>query len=224
MRICLLGENRKKVEAIVTGATVQCGFTNLDGKRETLFKGHPDYLKFNDKDGRWEVKVGRDVMSLRHFLLNINSNSRYRSSNKKLKELAKEFAVHNVHNDESKFQAYLNQLGNKEFDLEDVTIETDVTEWIRQHVTSISARFPSKYEFAFKRAFPEGQYTVDDRTWNYSFSMGFDTLKGMPKALATLKNKNGNTIDVNAKRLCYTSYIWKFVLDNPDYPFGYRRA
>ena len=224
MRICLLGENRKKVEAIVTGAAVQCSFTNLAGKRETLFRGHPDYLKFNDKDGRWEVKVGRDVMSLRHFLLNINSNSRYRSSNKKLKELAKEFAVCSAHDDESKFQAYLNQLGNKEFDLEDVTIETDVTEWIRQHVTSISARFPSKYEFAFKRAFPEGQYTVDDRTWNYSFSMGFDTLNGMPKALATLKNKNGNTIDVNAKRLCYTSYIWKFVLDNPDYPFGYRRA
>lgn len=224
MRIYLSRENQKKVAAVITEAVVQCGFTNIDGKRKILFKGRPDYLKFNDKDGRWEVGVGRDVMSLRHFLLNINSNSRYRSSNKKLKELAKEFAVCGVRNDEAKFQTYLNQLGNKEFELEDVTIETDVTEWIRQHVTSISARFPAKYEFAFKRAFPEGQYTVDDRTWNYSFSMGFDTLKGMPKALATLKNKNGNTIDVNAKRLCYTSYIWKFVLDNPDYPFGYRRT
>lgn len=224
MRICLLGENRKKVEAIVTGATVQCGFTNLAGKRETLFRGHPDYLKFNDKDGRWEVKVGRDIMSLRHFLLNINSNSRYRSSNKKLKELAKEFAVCSAHDDETKFLTYLNQLEYAQFELEDVTIESDVTEWIKKHVASINARFPSKYEFAFNRAFPNGKYTVDDRTWDYSFSMTFDSLTGMPKALATLKNKNGNCIDVNSKRMCNTSYIWRFVLDNPDYPFGYRRA
>ena len=225
MRIYLSNENLKKVRAIITDASVKNGYFDINsGKRKETFRGKPDYLKFNTEKSSWEVRVGNEIMSLRSFLLKINTNDKYRSSSKKLKELAATFAECNAQNAESKFQAYLNQLENKEFEIEDVSIETDVVEWIKQHVTTISARFPSKYEFAFKRAFPAGHYTVDDRTWNYSFSMGFDTLKGMPQALATLKNKNGNTIDVNAKRLCYTSYIWKFVLDNPDYPFGYHRA
>ena len=224
MKLILSKEDVAKINNILTTAKISYGYdSKITGKREIVSNTYPQPLIFNKEKGCWETIYNSQHFNFRNFLVSVVGSNLYKTSNKRLKELAHVYIQCQKNNDEAGFHTYLDQLGCSQINIENVDITEDVTEWIKQHVQSISARFPSKYERHFTSTFPKGRYCIDDRTWNYSFWMSFDTLKGIPEELLNLKNKNGNSIDVKSKRLCNTSYIWKFVLDNPEFPFGYHR-
>ena len=100
--------------------------------------------------------------------------------------------------------------------IDDVEIGNEVV-WLKDHVTSIKARFPRKYRKAFEKNFPGQPYVIDDDAWAFGFRMYFDEVDDIPESLLLIKNKNDNSIDLKHKRMDNTSYIWHLVKDYPDY-------
>ncbi len=100
--------------------------------------------------------------------------------------------------------------------IEEVNIGNEI-DWLKQHVTSIKARFPRKYMRAFQNAFPGQPYKLDDDSWAFGFRMTFDEVDDIPESLLRIKNRDGNGIDLEHKTMNNTSYIWSLVKNYPEF-------
>ena len=176
-----------------------------------------------DKDKKqWTVKTDRSILSLRELLTYIHIGNHYKSQSKKIKDLASKYVKCSKTNNAEEFHKFLDDLNEGHFTITDVNILDDEIEWLKHHVTNITARFPKKYEKNFLRNFPNAEYTISDNSWNYGFTMYFDDLSEIPNSLLQLKNREGNSLDFDKKLMRNTSYIWKLVKNHLGFNFGKR--
>lgn len=223
MKLSLSKENVEALNTLLSTATVTYGYTNWEGKRSISYRGCASNLHFDKELKKWVLTYRNNIMNFRDFLSQINSSGNYKTQSKSLKELAKKYVDYNNKDKGDEFVDYLNNLGQKSFKIEDVKIYTDEVEWLKDHVTNITARFPSKYKKAFEKAFPGSEYTICDKSWDYAFTMFFDTMDGVPQSLLQINNSLGNQLDYERKRMCNTSYIWNLIKHYPGFDFGKRK-
>lgn len=217
----LSSDEIQKIKGVVVGAKVTSGYTRgYNGEHVVTNRGKITDFTVKDYGGklRWSIVTTFNYLPFYDFAKVVRGGASYRTSSKKVKDLADVY-VRAVNGKEEMFHKYLEDL-DPEFQIENVTIVEDEIEWLKKHVTRISARFPSKYKKAFRKAFPDGDFTIDDKTWNYSFTMFFDEVDDIPQSLLSIKNKDGNSVDLERKRMCNVSYIWKLVKDYPEFHFG----
>jgi hypothetical protein len=215
-------EQKEKIKKELLGVKVNYGYIGLYDYKYHLIDTlivEDVYLKKQDNGKiKWTVKTNLNEISLYKLCSSITREAEYRVRSKNIKQLAKAYFRSVKYNDDS-LKNYLETL-DKDFDIVDVKIEEDEIEWLTKHVSRIEARFPSRYEKGFVRNFPNQKYTTDDRTWNYGFTMYFDSVDNIPQSLLIIKNKNGNKIDLEHKKMCNTSYIWKLVRDYSQFNFS----
>lgn len=214
----------QKIKDVLIGAKVSQGYMRqYNHERVITHSGKITGFELRTRAQKtcWTVVFDFGDAPFYDFARTVRGGETYRTSSKRVKDLASAY-VQAVTKDDAIFHRYLEDLDVK-FDIEKIDVNVDEVGWLRKHVTGIYARFPSKYEKAFKKAFPGAPYTVDDRTWNYSFGMYFDEIDDIPQALLSLKNKAGNAVDLEAKRLSNVSYIWRLLKDYPEFTFGKRQ-
>lgn len=217
----LSSDEIQKIKGVVVGAKVSSGYTRgYNGEHVITNSGKITDFTIKEYNGnpRWTIVTSFNYLPFYDFAKVVRGGDSYRTSSKRVKDLSEAY-IRGVNKDEVGFHKYLEDL-DPEFQIENVTIETDEIEWLKKHVTRISARFPSKYKKAFRKAFPDEPFTTDDKTWNYSFTMFFDEVDDTPQSLLSIKNKDGNSVDLARKRMCNVSYIWKLVKDYPEFHFG----
>lgn len=222
MKLSLSKENVEAINTLLSSATISYGYMYWDGKRDITYKGVASDLHFDSDSKKWVVNYKGSLMSFRDLLAQVNYGGRYRTQSKNLKDLSNMYAKCSKKDNGDEFAEYLNNLGQKTFKIENVKIYEDEIEWLKDHVTNITARFPSKYKRAFEKAFPGSEYTIYDKGWNYSFVMYFDTMEGIPESLLKVGNSLGNSLDYDKKRMCNTSYIWNLIKNNAGFDFGKR--
>lgn len=210
------------INNLLLNAKINYGYTSWEGKRVVCYKGNASNLHFDSNSKKWVLSYQGNTMNFRDFLSALSLGRIYTTSSKQLKELAKVYTTCNKTNDEQKFDDYLDALGQKSFNIKDVKIYDDEVEWLKDHVTKITARFPSKYKKDFQKNFPNAEHTICDKCWNYAFTMYFDTMEDIPDSLLTTSNSLGNTLDYDKKKMCNTSYIWKLLKNYDTFNFGKR--
>lgn len=222
MQLILKKENIVAINSLLASATITYGYTNWEGKRTIDYRGTASNLHFDSDKKKWVVNYRNNTINFRELLTELNKGLKYKTQSKNLKELVKMYINCTKVDDAERFVNYLDNLGQKSFRIEDVKIYKDEIEWLKDHVTNITARFPSKYKKAFEKAFPGSEYTLDDRSWDYAFTMFFDSMEGIPESLLNTTNSLGNTLDYDKKKMCNTSYIWNLIKNNPGFDFGKR--
>lgn len=179
---------------------------------------------FSDEDRALFVNLsgsnGRTrTLKLRHLLQQLGQA--YKTRSKFLLDL-KEYVDKSSEKFGNTVRKFLNE-GIVVSDLDSVNINTDEIEWLSKHVRKIRALVPTKMLYIFNKNFPDQICESRDNQWSFGFTLFFDEVEDIPNTLLTLKNKNGNTIDLDKKSFSNTSYIWKLVKTYPDmFSFGKR--
>lgn len=226
MKINLNKTRISKIRDLFLGATISYGRASYFEQRKVEWKCKISDFYFDKDLGKFVVEGEKFKLTFRDFLVEIYKENKYKTTSKKIKELAKKYIECINLKDEKAgdiFNSYLDSLGNARFVIEDVDIIEDEVEWLNKHVTRIKATFPPKYLKDFKKNFDTDQYIVRSDSWNYSFVMYFDSVDNIPESLLTVKNANGNNIDMDDKCMYNTSYIWQLVKKYPNlFNFGKR--
>ena len=220
----LNAEEIQKIKTAIIGAKVSCGYrspyngarivTNTGSIKNFSLKTYP-----NGK-ARWTITTDFGDVPFFDWCNSVTNGARYQVFGKKVKKLAEAYFTA-VKDDKAEiFHNHLSTMDDKEFKIEDVEVAKSEVEWLQKHITRIKARFPKKFERDFKRNFPDAEYSLEDRCWNYSFTMYFDSMEDVPASLLNKKNSLGNGIDFDKKLMSNTSYIWKLVKNNPQFNFS----
>ena len=224
MKLSLNNQNKNTIKNIMVGSQISCGYTSYEGKRINYYQSAIKDFYLGEKQGNkmFIVELENSVtLSFRELLVRLGD--KYKTKNSRLTKLAKEYRECSKNNSEEKFKEYLEKVEDKEFKIDDTSILPEEIIWLRKHVTSIYAVFPQKYEKAFIRNFPDATYNLNNKSWTYSFRMHFDEVVDMPESLKSLKNSEGNTLDLQKKVMYNTSYIWNLVKDYPN-EFSFKRC
>ena len=225
MKMILSKSETQKIKDTLVGNKISYGHQHHYETRRYVERIETiEDLYFNKEKSKWVVKTNLDEIPFRDLLTSIARGDAYRSQSNKVRDLAYTYYDCNRLNKEKDFHDYLDQLNEGHFTITDVNIVDDEIEWLKRHVTNITARFPRKYERNFIKNFPGAEYTLSDNSWNYGFTMYFDDLSEIPQSLLNLKNRDGNTLDFDKKLMRNTSYIWKLVKNYPEFNFGRRKG
>ena len=223
MKLNLSKTEAQKIREILYNNKITYGHQYPGESKRTVDRIETIEDFYFDKDKKqWTVKTDRSILSLRELLTYIHIGNHYKSQSKKIKNLASNYVKCSKTNNAEEFHKFLDDLNEGHFTITDVNILDDEIEWLKRHVTNITARFPKKYEKNFLRNFPNAEYTISDNSWNYGFTMYFDDLSEIPNSLLQLKNREGNSLDFDKKLMRNTSYIWKLVKNYLDFNFGKR--
>lgn len=228
MKLSLNQEQKLKIKQNIIGAKVTFGkYYFGESKRELVWSGYISDFLFSDELKKYVAVVDcanrKEVLPFKKLLTDLYYGDYYKSSNKKLKDISAHFCSALKNNNYQEFENYLENLGEGVFIVESLNLKDDEVSWLDKHVTSISATFPKKYLKDFKKNFNTDNYTINEKSWNFGFTMHFDSLENMPESLKAVKNKNGNAIDFDKKLMYNTSYIWNLLKKYPDkFAFGKR--
>ena len=223
MKLNLSKTEEQKIKEVLCNNKITYGHQYYWESKRTIDRIETIEDFYFDKDKKqWTVKTNSSTLSLRDLLSYIYSGKSYKSQSKKIKDLAASYVKCNKNNTPEEFHKFLDDLNEGHFTITDVKILDDEIEWLKNHVTNITARFPRKYEKNFLRNFPNAEYTISDNSWNYGFTMYFDDLSEIPNSLLQLKNREGNSLDFDKKLMRNTSYIWKLVRNYSEFNFGKR--
>ena len=216
---------QQRIKDVLVGSKVSYGhYSYYNGAREVdrieVIKDL--YLKkYNDKS-KWTIKTDHSEIQLADFCGYIKDGTKYKTQSKKIKDLCSSYLEALKKKDDQIFHNFIENMDDGKFNIKDVNISDEEIEWLKRHVTNITARFPSKYLKNFKKNFPDAEYILGENSWNYGFTMYFDDLTNIPDSLLNIKNSLGNSLDFDKKLMRNTSYIWKLVKNNPEFNFGKR--
>lgn len=223
MKLNLSKSEEQKIRDLLVGTKIRYGHKySYQSGRTADRVGVIESFYFDKEKKQWRIKTDFSELRFRDWLVYLKNGAVYRTQSKKIQELADMYIKCNKQNLEEEFHNFLENLDEGKFNIKDVNIYDDEIEWLNEHVTNITARFPQKYAKNFLKNFPGAEYTIGENSWNYSFTMYFDDLSNVPDSLLELKNRDGNSLDFDKKLMRNTSYIWKLVKTYPQFSFGKR--
>lgn len=224
MKLSLL--EQQKMKDVLVGSKVSYGhYSYYNGTREVdRIEVISDlYLKKYNDVSKWTIKTNHSEVQLFDFCKYIKDGTKYKAQSKKIKELCKSYVEAINKKDDQIFHDFVENMDDGKFNIKDVNISDEEISWLNDHVTNITARFPSKYLKNFKKNFPDAEYMLGENSWNYGFTMYFDDLTDIPDSLLNIKNSEGNNLNFDKKLMRNTSYIWKLIKNHPEFSFGKRK-
>lgn len=224
MKFDLSPEEATAVKGALVGSKVSYGSMDVyTFNRITKERGTVKNLYKDETKDQWMLETTFSVLPFESWLNAVEGGIVYKTSSKKIRDLAVTYVKCKKHNDFKELHNYIMNMDNGNFNIVDVPVYETEIDWLDKHVTNIVARIPKKYERSFKKNFPGDEYVIVDNMWTYSFYMQFDDVSDIPVTLLVFQNSNGNSIDLDHKIMHNTSYIWKLVSNYPQFKFGKRK-